>query len=93
MRVRPGVWAEVEIDGGALGAVRVAGEFVVAAGHVAAVVEQLGAVGVGVLDGVGVEVLVHRIAAVVAAAEGLRFHRPGALHPASTRRSGGCSSR
>ena len=56
-------------DRRALRAVGVAGELVVAAGHVPAVVEELGAVGIGVFDGVGVEVLVDGIAAVVAAAE------------------------
>src|SRR5450759_309511 len=60
---------------------RQAGELIVASSHVAAVVKQLDAVGEGVLHGVGVEVLVQRIAPVMAPAQSLRFHRPGAFHP------------
>ncbi len=52
-------------DRRALGAVGVAGELLVAAVDVPAFQEQLGAVGEGVLDRVGVEVLVDVVAAVV----------------------------
>ncbi len=47
----------------------VAGELLLAAGHVPAFQVQLGAVGEGVLDRVGVEVLIDVVAAVVPAAE------------------------
>src|ERR1019366_931115 len=68
-------------DGRALGTVRIAGELVVASGHITAVVEELDAIGEGVLHRVSIEVLVHRIAAVVAAAQSLRFHGPRAFDP------------
>ena len=84
---RSGTWPGVcEFDGDdrrALGAVGVAGELLVAAGDVPAFEEQLGAVGEGVLDRVGVEVLVDVVAAVVPAAGALGLDRPGVLHPAA----------
>ena len=59
----------------------VAGKPSVGAAHVPAEVEELGAVGIGVFDRVGVEVLVDRLAPVVAAAHRVGLDRPGALHP------------
>ena len=44
---------------------------------------ELRAVGKGVLDGVIVEVLIDRVAAIVAAAQAHRLNRPGVLHPAA----------
>ena len=61
----------------------VAGELLVAAVDVPAFEEQLGAVAEGVLDRVGVEVLVDVVAAVVPAAGALGLDRPGVLHPAA----------
>ena len=43
--------------------------------------EQLGAVRVGVLDGVLIEVLVDGVAAEMASAGRVSLDRPGALHP------------
>ncbi len=77
-----------EIAGGrdgrqALGAVQVAAKLLVTPVDAAAVEEQFRAVGKSVLDGVAVEVLVHVIAAVMAAAGRLGPHRPSVLHPAA----------
>ena len=77
------MWPERRDDRRALGAVGVAGELVVAAGHGAAFRNSLRAVGEGVLDRVGVEVLIDVVAAVVPAAAGLGLDRPGVLHPAA----------
>ena len=70
-------------DRRALGAVGVAGELLVAAVDVPPLEEQLGAVGEGVFDRVGVEVLVDVVAAVAAGARALGRDRPGVLHPAA----------
>src|SRR5207245_5287121 len=48
---------------------------------VAAIVEEFDAIGPGVLDRVGIQILVERIAAIVAAAQGLGFDGPGTFHP------------
>ena len=52
-----------------------------AADHRTTVHDQLGAVGEGVFDGVGVEVLVDAIQAIMAAAQSHGADRPGVLHP------------
>ena len=70
-------------DRGSLGSVGEAGESLIAAGDGAAVDQQLGAVGVGVLDRVRVEVLVDVIATVVASTGGLGLDGEGVLHPAA----------
>src|SRR5262249_59272300 len=68
-------------DRRAAGAVRVAGEFLVAPGDVAALEQQLRAVGERVLDRVGVEVLIDVLAAIIAAARPRRTHGKRVLHP------------
>ena len=83
MRQWAGLCEFDEMTAEPLRAVGVAGEFLVAAVDVAAFEEQLGAVGEGVLDRVGVEVLVDAVAAVVPAAGALGLDRPGVLHPAA----------
>src|SRR5262249_59675213 len=66
-----------------LGPLGVAGEFLVTPGDGPALQEQFGAVGEGVLGGIGVEVLVDVVAAVVAAAGRIGLDRPGGLSPAA----------
>src|SRR5262249_42610172 len=70
-------------DGRAFGPMRVAGELLMAAGHVPAFEEELGAVGESVFDRVAIEVLIDVVAAVSPAAGSLGLHRPGVLHPAT----------
>ena len=54
-----------------------------AARHAAPVHDELGFVGKRVFHGVGIEVLVDVVAAIMAAAQGLGLDRPGVLHPAA----------
>src|SRR5579862_7731908 len=61
----------------------VAGELIVATGHGPTFKDQLGAVGEGEFSGIGVEVLVDVVAAIVAAAVGFGADRPGVFHPAT----------
>src|SRR5207249_6741127 len=68
-------------NGRPFGPVGVTGEFLKTAGHAAALEKQLGAVGEGVLRGIGVKVLIDVGAAVVPAAGGLGIDRPGVLQP------------
>ena len=58
-----------------------AGEFSLATWHRAAVDEQLGSIAKGVLDRIGVKVLVDKVAPIVTSAAGDRPHRPIVLHP------------
>src|SRR5205807_2148235 len=67
--------------GRAFAAVSIAGKFVLAAPDVAALQIQFRAVAEGILDGIGVEVLVNAIAAVMAAAGSLRLNGPSIFHP------------
>lgn len=67
----------------ALGSMGMAGEFALAAWHVATVEVELGLVGEGVLDGVVVEVLVDIFPAVVASTLALCLDWPCVLHPAA----------
>src|SRR6266705_2374871 len=69
-------------DRHAFAAVRVAGVNVVATVDAASIHHELASVGERVFHRVVVEVLVHRIAAVMAAAQRLGLDRPGVLRPA-----------
>src|SRR6186713_788459 len=53
------------------------------ANHTAAIHDEFGIVGEGVLDRIAVEVLVDVLVAIVTAADGVRLDRPGILHPAA----------
>ena len=77
----PGMVGPRRDDGRALGAMRIAGEFIVHAGHVAPFIVELGSVGIGVLDRIGVEVLIEGIATIVAATDRHGLHGPSILHP------------
>ena len=62
----------------------VGGVLIFAAGDVAAVEIEFGAVGKRVFDGVAIEVLVDVVAAIMPAANGFGLHRPGVFHPAGS---------
>ena len=70
-------------DRRAFGAVGATGELFMAAGDVAGIEHELGAIGKRVFDGVEVKILVHTVTAIAAGAHALRTHRPGVLHPAA----------